>query len=411
MPGPSGETLVGACPKAILDHQHQIERDISNVLDRIIKTKSTTVTKAPIQSLLLSIQKLFKKLEQATPHADITARLSRIEESTKTTAERVGQITTNLETISTTAAHKVQPPTWANVASYDHKAPRIQHQQLHPAPDDCMITIKNISPTKKAELQKTTSADIRTRVNRAIKDSNQDPIKLLSVLGAKSLASGDVAVFTANAKDAQTLRDHNKHWATCLSPQATTLTPTFSIIVHGIKTSTIDLTNKELLTERWTTENAVLYGDLDIKQIAWLRKDIKGDYSCLVLSLADRVKRDEIVTKNRLYWQGSPHQVEEYNLKLRILQCLRCCKYKHTVAQCRSHSPACNYCSESHLGADCPHKADPTAKKCALCKGPHVAYAKCCKYRIEQEQEKAGLKALSRASHQPQLTPLAASKP
>ncbi|MCJ1359720.1 MAG: hypothetical protein MMC33_009722 [Icmadophila ericetorum] len=152
-----------------------------------------------------------------------------------------------------------------------------------------MITIKNVSPTVKAKLQKTTSADIRTRVNRAIKDSSQDTIRQLSVLGAKPLASGDVAVFTANAKDAQTLRDHNKHWVTRLSPQATALIPTFSIIVHGMKTSTIDLTNKELLSERWTTENAVLYGDLDIKQIAWLRKEVKGDHSSLVISLANRV--------------------------------------------------------------------------------------------------------------------------
>ncbi|MCJ1355862.1 MAG: hypothetical protein MMC33_005854 [Icmadophila ericetorum] len=86
--------------------------------------------------------------------------------------------------------------------------------------DDCRITIKQISPTNRTSLQKATPSDIRARVNRAIKDSRCEEIAHLSVLGAKSLPSGDVAIFTANAENVQTLRDHNKHWVTCLSPEA-----------------------------------------------------------------------------------------------------------------------------------------------------------------------------------------------
>ena len=177
--------------------------------------------------------------------------------------------------------------------------------------------------------------------------------------------------------------------------------PTFGVIVHGIKVSTINVTEMASLTERWQTENAVLYGKLDIKHVSWLCREPKGQHSSLVLALGSRAKRDEIVAKNRLYWQDTPHQVEKYDLALRILQCLKCCKYGHTIAQCRSPTPVCNYCSEQHLGTNCPNKADPTAKKCALCKGQHAAFAKCCKHRIEQEQKKATLKAL-RPRHWPQ---------
>ncbi|MCJ1360487.1 MAG: hypothetical protein MMC33_010492, partial [Icmadophila ericetorum] len=173
MAGLLRETSVGACPEPIIDHQHAIEKDINSLLSRIEQAKSPTVNKEPVKAFILSIQNFLRKQQSASSHAEIIIKLNRIEESTRTTTARVGQLTANVESISS----------------------------------------------------------------------------------------------------ASTTSTH------------------------------------------------------------------KGQHSSLVLALGSRAKRDEIVAKNRLYWQDTPHQVEKYDLALRILQCLKCCKYGHTIAQCRSPTP------------------------------------------------------------------------
>ena len=191
---------MGACPEPIIDHQHAIEKDINSLLSRIEQAKSPTVNKEPVKAFILSIQSFLRKQQSASSHAEIIIKLNRIEESTRTTAARVGQLTTNVESISsasTTSTHakNANLRTWAHIASCNTTAPIFQSpppSTTSAESDDCRITIKQISPTNRSSLQKATPSDIRARVNRAIKDSRCEEIAHLSVLGAKSLPSGDL---------------------------------------------------------------------------------------------------------------------------------------------------------------------------------------------------------------------------
>ncbi|CAI6347054.1 unnamed protein product [Macrosiphum euphorbiae] len=61
-----------------------------------------------------------------------------------------------------------------------------------------------------------------------------------------------------------------------------------------------------------------------------------------------------------------------------VTQCYKCQKYGHTSAKCNQEAPTCKHCAGPHDSRECSDKA---SKKCANCKGQHIASSATCKTR------------------------------
>lgn len=74
------------------------------------------------------------------------------------------------------------------------------------------------------------------------------------------------------------------------------------------------------------------------------------------------------------------------------IQCFHCCRYGHTMTQCRS-KPACFKCGSNHLGKSC--NVDEVDAKCLWCGGNHFANSKYCPEMQRQNNIKSRMSELS----------------
>jgi hypothetical protein len=134
--------------------------------------------------------------------------------------------------------------------------------------------------------------------------------------------------------------------------------------------------------------NERLHPNLNIARVAWTKRtlNIGKRYGSLIVETYD------IETANRLIAQGIVHEgeikyCERFIKEARIIQCIRCNQFGHSIKVCHNRT-TCGNCAGDHHSKECdkPH----TIRKCALCKGDHQAWAKHCPARL-REVERANI--------------------
>ncbi|KAI5640329.1 hypothetical protein NE865_07254 [Phthorimaea operculella] len=84
-------------------------------------------------------------------------------------------------------------------------------------------------------------------------------------------------------------------------------------------------------------------------------------------------------TPERVYFMHNSLLVDQYNFP--VIQCYKCCRYGHTMVQCRSRA-RCFKCAEEHSGDTCGITTEKS--KCVFCSAAHFATNNVCPEYIRQ---------------------------
>jgi hypothetical protein len=197
----------------------------------------------------------------------------------------------------------------------------------------------------------------------------------------RHLPSRDYQVIMATEESRKTL-EKSESWLQAIAPSAKIKRTTYTIWAHGVRVQAVDASNQEEARATIRKMNERLHPDLDIVRVAWTKKTLLTGkrFGSLI------VETGSIETANRLILYGLVHEgeikpCERFIKEARIIQCIRCNQFGHTIKVCRNKM-ACGTCAEEHETKD--YRRAVTARKCALCKGNHPAWLKDYQYRIRE---------------------------
>ncbi|KAI3530702.1 hypothetical protein CABS02_14430, partial [Colletotrichum abscissum] len=82
---------------------------------------------------------------------------------------------------------------------------------------------------------------LKAHVDRAIEQSSNEHIRKLKTVSANQLKSGDLSVKTATTKNMEALRQFAEDWETHIGNGAAVRIPTYGVLAHGIRTSSMNM--------------------------------------------------------------------------------------------------------------------------------------------------------------------------
>ena len=244
------------------------------------------------------------------------------------------------------------------------------------------VNIRNASTIQ--TLRAMNPRNLKAHVERAIQQSDNEQVTNIRVMSSNQLKSGDLSIRTTGSSEAQTLRTHAEDWVHRVGAGATVRIPTFGVLVHGIRTSTMDMDRVEEVRNNILHDNRPFIPRADIRYIGWLtRKAPTKSASSVTIEFARPEDANKIIEEG-LVWQGELFQCERYERQCRLKQCFNCQKYGHIGTQCKTIT-ACGYCAQEHSSRDCPSKNERTgSRKCAVCHGEHEAWSQQCPARKDE---------------------------
>lgn len=229
------------------------------------------------------------------------------------------------------------------------------------------------------------SMDMVKAVNQAMKKEKQG-----AIVAARQLKSGDI-MLQAASQDAKNGIQQATEWLKALGQEAEMVKPSFPILVHGVRISSVDTENCKKTIEAFRAENHSILQQSSINRISWTKKhhETGKTHSSLVIHLNNAETANTAITQGLLY-ECRVHDCELYDPKCRIRQCFKCQNYGHLSVNC-GKDPRCGFCAESHRTQECSKKEDKEARKCAACeKEGHSSWDRACEERIkEKERTKA----------------------
>lgn len=113
---------------------------------------------------------------------------------------------------------------------------------------------------------------LKDRVNHALAAYSDPNINKIRIVAAKQLRSGDVAVHTKNKQEKDTLQEHTDGWTGTLGDTARVVRQTYGVLVHGVYTKSIDLSDMGNAIKLLEAENKPLLPYTEITYVGWLTK-------------------------------------------------------------------------------------------------------------------------------------------
>jgi hypothetical protein len=226
--------------------------------------------------------------------------------------------------------------------------------------------------------------NLKTHVERAVAQSDNENIINAKITSANQLKSGDLSIKTATHSEMQALRQFADDWAYRLGHGASIRNPTFGVLVHGIRTNSIDMEKCEQNKESMLQENRPFIPRADIKFVGWLtRKTPTKSASSIIVDFTQPEDANKIIDEGFI-WRGEVFQCERYERQCCLKQCFNCQRYGHIGTQCKT-TTACGYCAQEHSSRDCAEKTERTAnRKCINCRGNHEAWNQACPIRKDE---------------------------
>ena len=199
------------------------------------------------------------------------------------------------------------------------KAPSLQTQR------EVIVNIRD--PLTIQSLRAMNPRNLKVHVERAIEQSGNENIASVKIVSSNQLKSGDLSIKTATSSEVEALRQFADDWAYRIGSGATVQIPTYGVLAHGIRTSTMDMDKFKENRIQILQDNRPFIPRAEIKHIGWLTRD----------------------------------------------------------ASAKTASTACGYCAQEHDTRDCPSKSDRNApRKCALCRSEHEVWSRQCPTRKDE---------------------------
>jgi hypothetical protein len=234
------------------------------------------------------------------------------------------------------------------------------------------IIVNIRDPSTITRLRAMNPRNLKAHIDRAIEQSNNVNIQHIKIASSNQLKSGDLSVKATTITDTNALRQFADDWTHKIGSGATARIPTFGVIAHGVRTSTMNMDRAEEVKRDILQDNRAFIPFAEIKYVGWLTR------SALSKSTSS------IIIDEGLIWQGEALRCELYDRQCRLRQCYKCQNYGHIGTQCKA-STACGYCAQEHSSRDCPTRTgDGSPRKCATCKGAHEAWNHQCPVRQEE---------------------------
>jgi hypothetical protein len=232
--------------------------------------------------------------------------------------------------------------------------------------------------------------NLKSHIERALEQSQNEHIAHVKIMSSNQLKSGDLSLRTATTLETQALRQFAEDWVSRVGNGAYVRNPTYGILAHGIRTSTMEMDKFEEIRDNILQDNRPFIPRAEIKYVGWLTRNATSKSASSVIIDFTKPEDANKTTDEGLVWQGELFQCERYERQCRLKQCFKCQRYGHIGTQCKAIT-ACGYCAQEHGSRDCPSKAHRVAtRKCAACGGAHKAWSHNCPTR---KDELAGTKA------------------
>lgn len=282
--------------------------------------------------------------------------------------------------------------TWAQVAAQAKGAPPPPPPAAHgltaaktrptvTAYKDRVVTVKVKDHGVAQRFRAQSAAWIRQQVQTSIRDNTAT--KVVKVVAAHQLKSGDVQIFASTTAEAAQLKQ-NSGWVKSLGENAELVVPTYGVIVHGIPTNSITIKDQEATIQRMLADNYTVIPHAKISYIGWLTKEATlKRASSIVVEFTDPEMANAIIYAG-MAWEGQIHQCQLYDRACRVKQCFRCYNYGHIGTQCDA-AQTCGFCAGLHETKNCSQKGvEGFTPRCPVCKGVHTAWSNACPARRKE---------------------------
>ncbi|EKG09040.1 Zinc finger CCHC-type protein [Macrophomina phaseolina MS6] len=264
---------------------------------------------------------------------------------------------------------------------------------LSPSPNDrCReLVIKLTDPQMISHLRSQPPTHLKERINRALKSQPDPGVNKIQVVAAKQLRSGDIAAYTRDQQEKEILQESAHSWVETFGGTARIVTQTYGVIVHGVHTKSIDLSDMENAIKLLQVENKPLLPNAEIRYVGWLTKASPNKKASSLVVEFSRAEDANVAITGGMVWQAEMLSCELYDRTCKIKQCFNCQKYGHIGTQCQAPQ-ACGYCAGQHSSKECGQKEDPNAErkcaacKCAACKRSHTAWSAVCPERKKKDR-------------------------
>ncbi|KAI1290509.1 hypothetical protein F5Y03DRAFT_378290 [Xylaria venustula] len=162
---------------------------------------------------------------------------------------------------------------------------------------------------------------LKAHIDRAIEQSNNEHIVNIKIASSNQLKSGDLSIKTATTKEMETLRQFTDDWTYRIGNGASVRLPTYGVLVHGIRTNSMDMDKSEDIRNEILLDNKPFIPNAEIRYIGWLsRKSLTKPASFIIIEFKNPADANKIIDEG-LIWQGQVFQCELYNKGSRLKQC------------------------------------------------------------------------------------------
>jgi len=131
------------------------------------------------------------------------------------------------------------------------------------------IIVKITDPFTIEGLRAKNPRNLQNHVDRAIEQSKNKHIERIRVASANQLQSGDLSVKTSNRNEAEALKQFTNDWINRIGRGMTIRLPTYGILAHGIRTSSMDMEKFDEIKAELLHDNRAFIPNADIKYIGW----------------------------------------------------------------------------------------------------------------------------------------------
>jgi ribosomal protein L20 len=226
--------------------------------------------------------------------------------------------------------------------------------------------------------------NLKSHIERALEQSQNERSAHVKIMSSNQQKSGDLSLRKATSSETQALRQFADDWVTRVGNGAYVRNPTYGVLAHGIRTSTMEMDKFEEIRNNILQDNRPFIPRAEIKYVGWLTRNAASRSASSVIIEFTKPEDANKMIDEGLVWQGELFQCERYERQCRLKQCFKCQRYGHIGTQCKEIT-ACGYCAQEHSSRDCPSKADRDAtRKCAACSGAHEARNQNCPTRKDE---------------------------
>lgn len=124
------------------------------------------------------------------------------------------------------------------LASGTQSTQRIKAVSLQ-AQREIIVSIRN--PLTISKLRATNPRNLMPHIQRAIEQSQNEHIAHVKIMSSNQPNSGDLSLRTATTSETQAPRQFADNWVSRVGNGAYVRNPTYSILAHGIRTSTMEI--------------------------------------------------------------------------------------------------------------------------------------------------------------------------